>query len=162
MIRQYLRVSTAEQTGNGNSLDAQRECLAGYCLMQGWKDQPVQIFVDAGVSGSTPLANRPQGLRLLAEVESGDVIVVTKLDRMFRSASDALATLDALKAKGVALHMLDLGGDVLGNGVGKLVFTILAAVAEAQRERIAERIREAKRHLSQQGAYGGRHTTVRV
>src|SRR5262245_49522221 len=70
---------------------------------------------------------------------------------MFRSAADALTVLEELKAQGVALHMLDLGGDVLGNGVGKLVFTILAAVAENERERI----REVKRHLASQGVYGG-------
>jgi putative DNA-invertase from lambdoid prophage Rac len=107
------------------------------------------------VSGSVPLAERPEGRRLLAAVKSGDVIIITKLDRAFRSAKDALAVLEDLKARRVALHMLDLGGDVLGNGIGKLVFTILAAVAENERERIAERIRETKRHLAVQGIYSG-------
>jgi len=51
--------------------------------------------------------------------------------------------------------MIDLGGDVCGNGVGKLIFTILSAVAENERDRIRERIRDVKRHLARQGIYGG-------
>jgi putative DNA-invertase from lambdoid prophage Rac len=51
--------------------------------------------------------------------------------------------------------MIDLGGDVTGNGIGKLLFTILAAVAENERDRIRERIRDVKRHLASQGVYGG-------
>jgi putative DNA-invertase from lambdoid prophage Rac len=51
--------------------------------------------------------------------------------------------------------MLDLGGDVCGNGISKLVFTILSAVAENERDRIRERIRDVKRHLALQGVYGG-------
>ena len=81
--------------------------------------------------------------------------MTAKLDRMFRSASDALGTLEELKADGVALHMIDLGGDVCGNGISKLVFTILSAVAENERDRIRERIRDVKRHLRAEGVYGG-------
>jgi putative DNA-invertase from lambdoid prophage Rac len=113
--------------------------------------------------GSVGLADRPQGRRLLAAVKPGDVIVVTKLDRMFRSAADALTVLEKLKAQGVALHMLDLGGDVLGNGVGKLVFTVLAPVAENERERIRERIREVNRTSppkASTAAAGGRSASM--
>jgi DNA invertase Pin-like site-specific DNA recombinase len=70
-------------------------------------------------------------------------------------AADALVTLEELKGQGVALHMIDLGGDVTGNGISKMVFTILAAVAEGERDRIRERIRDAKRHLAAQGVFGG-------
>jgi putative DNA-invertase from lambdoid prophage Rac len=66
-------------------------------------------------------------------VKSGDVIITAKLDRMFRSALDALGVLGDLKARKVSLHMIDLGGDVTDNGISKLVFTILSAVAEAER-----------------------------
>ena len=83
------------------------------------------------------------------------MIVTAKLDRMFRSAADALATLEELKDHGIGLHMIDLGGDVCGNGIGKLVFTILAAVAENERDRIRERIRDVKRNLASQGIFGG-------
>src|SRR5205823_3933854 len=117
--------------------------------------QAPEFFVEGGVSGSVPLADRPEGKRLLAVAAKGDVIVSPKLDRMFRSASDALATLEEMKAEGVALHLIDLGGDVCGNGISKLVFTILSAVAENERDRIRERIRDVKRHLASQGVYGG-------
>jgi putative DNA-invertase from lambdoid prophage Rac len=71
---------------------------------------------------------------------------------MFRSALDALGK---LKAAGVSLHMIDLGGDTTGNGVSKLVFTILSAVAEAERDRTRERIAEVKRDQRQRGRYLG-------
>lgn len=149
----YLRVSTSEQAQSGKSLDTQKQQVVGYAMMKGWTVD--EFFVEAGVSGSVPLADRPEGKRLLAAVKAGDAIVTPKLDRMFRSASDALATLEELKDQGVGLHMIDLGGDVCGNGISKLVFTILSAVAENERERIRERIRDVKRHLAAQGVYNG-------
>lgn len=149
----YIRVSTVDQATNGDSLDTQRNKVLGYALMQGW--ELADVFIEAGVSGSVPLAERPQGAALLGMVEQGDVIITPKLDRMFRSASDALGTLEEIKAQGVGLVMLDLGGDVTSNGISKLVFTILSAVAENERDRIRERIREVKRHLASQGVYGG-------
>jgi DNA invertase Pin-like site-specific DNA recombinase len=149
----YVRVSTSEQATNGDSLETQKAKITGYAMMQGWTVS--EIFVEAGVSGSVPLADRPQGQRLLGAVQRGDIIITTKLDRMFRSASDALGTLEELKGNSIGLVMIDLGGDVTGNGISKLVFTILSAVAENERERIRERIREVKRHLASQGIYGG-------
>ena len=74
---------------------------------------------------------------------------------MFRSALDALAILEQLKAQDVSLHMIDLGGDVTGNGISKLVFTILSAVAEAERDRIRERIRDVKSDQKQRNQYLG-------
>ena len=149
----YIRVSTAEQASNGTSLDAQRSQIAGYAMMKGW--QLGEVFVEAGVSGSTPLAERPQGARLLAALRKGDAIITPKLDRMFRNASDALTTLEELKGEGVSLHMIDLGGDVTANGISKLVFTILSAVAENERDRIRERIRDVKRDLASRGVFSG-------
>lgn len=149
----YVRVSTIEQASNGESLDTQTAKITGYAMMQGWTVD--EVFVEGGVSGSVPLAERPQGQRLLAVAGKGDMIITPKLDRMFRSASDALGTLEEMKAQGTGLVMIDLGGDVTGNGISKLVFTILSAVAENERDRIRERIREVKRHLASQGVYGG-------
>ena len=105
----------------------------------------------AGVSGPVPLADRPEGRRLLETIGKGDIVITAELDRMFRSANDALGTPEELKDQSVALHMIDLGGDVTGNGISKMVFTILAAVAEGERDRI----RDAKRHLAAQGVFGG-------
>lgn len=149
----YCRVSTEEQARDGNSLAAQERRILGYAMQNDWTMS--QCFVEAGTSGSVPLAERVEGARLLVMVQPGDVIVTPRMDRMFRSSTDALVTLDELKKQRVALHMIDLGGDVLGNGIGKLVFTILAAVADNERERIAERIREVKRDMSQRGLHSG-------
>ena len=68
---------------------------------------------------------------------------------------DALGTLELLKDDKIGLHMIDLGGDVTGNGISKLVFTILSAVAENERDRIRERVRDAKRHWVTQRHYNG-------
>jgi putative DNA-invertase from lambdoid prophage Rac len=149
----YCRVSTTEQADEGSSLASQRQQITGYAMMKGWTI--TEMFVEAGVSGSIPLADRPEGRRLLEAISKGAVVITAKLDRMFRSAADALVTLEEVKDQGVALHMIDLGGDVTGNGISKMVFTILAAVAEGERDRIRERIRDAKRHLTAQGVFSG-------
>ncbi|TIU48982.1 MAG: recombinase family protein [Mesorhizobium sp.] len=151
----YCRVSTAAQANEGESLDTQIMRVKGYAMSQGWTIADEDIHVERGVSGSVPLAEREAGRKLLAAVGKGNTIITPKLDRMFRSASDALATLEVLKADSVGLVMMDLGGDVTGNGISKLVFTILSAVAEAERDRLRERIREVKRHKAAQGDYNG-------
>jgi putative DNA-invertase from lambdoid prophage Rac len=149
----YARVSTVLQADEGQSLDVQERTIAGYALMHGMKID--QTFVERGVSGSKPLSERPQGAALLAAIKSGDTVITPKLDRMFRSALDALGVLADLKKRGIALHMIDLGGDVSTNGVSKLVFTILSAVAEAERDRTRERIAEVKRDQRTRGRYLG-------
>ncbi len=149
----YTRVSTDRQASDGESLDVQERTVAGYAMMLGLSVD--RVFSERGVSGSKPLGERPEGAALLATAKAGDVVITPKLDRMFRSASDALANLDALKKKGVRLHMIDLGGDVTGNGIAKLVFTILSAVAEAERERIRERVATVKADQKSRGRYLG-------
>jgi putative DNA-invertase from lambdoid prophage Rac len=151
----YTRVSTDRQADDGESLDVQRRQLEGYAHMHGMELSVV--FVERGVSGSKPLVERPEGGRLLSMLKTGDVVLTPKLDRMFRSSLDALDNLNLLKGMGVSLHMLDLGGDVTGNGISKLVFTILSAVAEAERDRIRERIVTVKADQRERGRYlGGR------
>ncbi|SRR6266851_320674 len=149
----YCRVSTSEQAVSGMSLESQQQQITGYAMMKGWTI--AAFFVEAGVSGSVPLAERPEGQRLLATLQAGDILVTARLDRTFRSASDALGTLEQMKEDKIGLHMIDLGGDVTGNGIGKLVFTILAAVAENARDAIRERVREAKRYRVSQQLYNG-------
>ncbi len=150
----YCRVSTAEQANAGISLDTQRQQITGYAMMKGWT--VAAFFVEAAVvSGSVPLAERPEGQRMLTSLKPGDVLITAKLDRAFRSASDALGTLEQLKEDKIGLHMIDLGGDVTGNGISKLVFTILSAVAENERDRIRERVRDTKRHRVTQRLYNG-------
>jgi putative DNA-invertase from lambdoid prophage Rac len=149
----YARVSTVKQVDEGESLDVQQRTIAGYALMHGMKID--KTFIERGVSGSKPLADRPQGATLLAAIKPGDIIITPKLDRMFRSALNALDVLGKLKERGIALHMIDLGGDVTSNGVSKLVFTILSAVAEAERDRTRERVAEVKRDQRTRGRYLG-------
>jgi putative DNA-invertase from lambdoid prophage Rac len=149
----YARVSTSRQAEEGESLDVQRRTVAGYALMLGLTVD--RMFIERGVSGSVPLSEREEGTALLAILKPGDVLITAKLDRMFRSALDALDVLAKLKARNVNLHMIDLGGDVTGNGISKLVFTILSAVAEAERDRIRERVAQVKQDQKDRGRYLG-------
>ena len=144
----YTRVSTADQAAEGESLATQKQRIAGYAAGQGWEID--HTYTERGVSGSRPLADRPMGRALLADAREGDVVIATKLDRAFRSASDALAALDGFKRRGVRLVLLDMG-EITDNGVGALIFRILASVAEFERERIAERTAETKAALREQG-----------
>lgn len=114
-----------------------------------------QVFVEKGVSGSKALLERPEGAKLAAKLQAGDVLITPKLDRMFRSALDALNMPARFRDAKVSLHMIDLGGDVMGNGIAKLVFTILSAVAEAERDRIRERIRDVKSDQKKRHRYLG-------
>jgi putative DNA-invertase from lambdoid prophage Rac len=149
----YTRVSTQLQNDDGLSLDAQERQLKGYAMMNDFEIS--EIFIERAVSGSKPLFARAKGERLSATLTRGDTILCPKLDRMFRSARDALVVSDELKKRGVKLHLLDLGGDVTGNGVSKVFFTIVAAFAEFERDRIAERISDVKSHERSKGRFLG-------
>lgn len=150
----YVRVSTMEQANQGQSLESQREKIELQARMM---DTTVdRVFSDKGVSGSRPLEERPAGKGLLGSVEPGDSVIATKLDRMFRSAGDALSTLQGFKSKGVKLYLLDLGGDdCTSNGISGLVFTIMSAVAQFERERTAERIADVKASQKARGRFLG-------
>ena len=88
----YARVSTDRQSSEGVSLAEQEHRIRARCAENGWTLE--HVYVDAGVSGSTPLGKRPQGARLLAMLRPGDVMIAAKMDRVFRSASDALVTIE--------------------------------------------------------------------
>jgi len=114
-----------------------------------------QIVIEEGVSGSVPVAERFAAGPMFAKLIKGDVVIAPKLDRLFRSALDALQVVAELKTRGVALHLLDLGGDISGNGLSKLFLTIAAAFAEAERDRIRERIGQVKADQKARGRYLG-------
>ena len=97
----------------------------------------------------------PVGGALFARIERGDIVIAAKLDRLFRSALDALKVVESLKGRGVKLHLLDLGGDIAGNGLSKLFLTIAAAFAEAERDRIREHIGQVKADQKARGRYLG-------
>jgi DNA invertase Pin-like site-specific DNA recombinase len=149
----YCRVSTERQAEDGVSLDEQRRRIDGQALMEGWTI--ARRFIECGVSGSVPLAERPQGAELLELLEPGDIVIAAKLDRMFRSALDALTVIKEFQRRQISLWLLDIGGDVSGNGIAKLMLTIVSAFAEFERDRISERIRDAKRQMRAEGRLQG-------
>jgi DNA invertase Pin-like site-specific DNA recombinase len=149
----YCRVSTAKQASEGESLEVQQRQIKGYADMHGLSLD--EIIVEEGVSGSVPVSERPAGGKLFAMLKAGDVVMAPKLDRLFRSALDALQVVEDLKKRSVALHLLDLGGDISGNGLSKLFLTIAAAFAEAERDRIRERVSQSKADQKARGRYLG-------
>lgn len=147
------RVSTDQQRNSGLSIDEQRVKIAARCTEHGW--QLEHVYVDAGVSGSMSLSNRPEGSRLLAALRPGDTVIAARMDRCFRPAIDALQVIDGFKRRRISFWLLDLGGDVSGNGISELIVTILASVAQFERTLISERICDAKRQLRRQGKHQG-------
>ena len=153
----YTRVSTLTQAQDGDSLEAQVRQVLAYASSRGLELSESDVFVERGVSGGQEFGSRPAGSKLLGCLHSGDIVIFPKLDRGFRNTRDALNVLHALKEKGVSVHSIDLGGDVTGNGVGAIIFTILSAFATFERERIASRISEVKQMRKAQGYFvGGR------
>ena len=141
------------QADSGISLDEQRTQIECRCREKGWDLR--DIFVDAGVSGSTPLGKRPEGTKLLTSVAAGDIVVAARMDRCFRSALDALQTIAEFKRRKIGLWLLHLGNDCSGNGISELIMTVLAAVAQFERGLISERIKDAKRNLRRAGRHQG-------
>jgi putative DNA-invertase from lambdoid prophage Rac len=151
----YIRVSTLSQAREGESLEAQRRQVIAYALSKGLELTEDNIFVEAGVSGGVDFQERPEGSRLLSSIQPGDMIVFPKLDRAFRNTRNSLNVLHLLRERKVSAHFIDLGGDVTGNGIGAIVFTILSAFASFERERIGTRIREVKQLKKSQGKFTG-------
>ncbi len=151
-VYSYARVSTGTQ---GMSLKVQENTLRAYATtMQMEVDQH---FADEGVSGSAKLAERPAGGQLINLLKEGDHLLIAKFDRLFRNSEDALYSINRFKEQGIRLYIMDMGGEVTGDGVGKLIYTILAAVADFERSRIAERIRDVKVAHADEGRFMGGH-----
>jgi DNA invertase Pin-like site-specific DNA recombinase len=150
----YCRVSTTTQATEGHSLPDQKSRIAGYCQAHGLP-APSDYFTDPGTSGTVSLQKREAGARMLGKLRKGDHIIVTRGDRLFRSAKNALEVAETLRDKGVELHLMDMGGPVLNSSVSRLVFGILMMVANMESERIGERVASVKDHLRKQGRYLG-------
>lgn len=144
----YIRVSTLEQASEGVSLDAQESRLVAYCTMRGI--EVVDVVRDEGVSAGKALDSRPGGSRVVAAVRNKavDAVVAYKLDRLFRDASDCLSVTRAWDDAGVALHLVDLGGQTLdtGSAMGRFFLTVMAGAAELERNLVAERTVSALAH----------------
>lgn len=151
----YTRVSTLGQV-EGSSLEEQERKIMAVAQYHGMLVN--DLFREEGVSGGISLSLRPVGYKLLARLKSGDTVIAAKLDRMFRSAQDALVTAERWSEQGINLIVADISTDpVSGNGMGKLFFTMLAAMAEFEKSRIAERILAGKTAKKERGGYmGGR------
>ena len=147
-------MSTNHQATEGFSLPDQKSRIAGYCQAHGLP-VPTEFFIDPGISGTVSLQKREAGARLLSEVRKGDHIIVTRGDRIFRSARNALEIAELLRDSDVELHLMDMGGPVLNSSVSRLVFGILMMVANMESERIGERVASVKEHLRKQGKYLG-------
>src|SRR5215469_6517355 len=113
-----------------------------------------RFFVERGVSGAKPIGQRPEGSKLLSVLQHGDVVIAAKLDRLFRSALDALEVHSQFIKRGIELHLIDLGGDI-ANGLSKLFYTIAVAFAEAERDRIRERVLGTKADQKKRGRFLG-------
>ncbi len=149
----YIRVSTEEQATEGVSLDAQRATLQTYATLRGL--DLVEIIVDEGVSGGKELGSRPGGARVVELASKGKVkaVIACKLDRLFRDAADCLNTTKAWDRKDVALHLIDVGGQSIDTSstMGRFFLTMMAGVAEMERNMIRDRTKAAMSHKRSKG-----------
>ena len=129
----YARVSTVEQVKSG-SLEQQKKRILDYCQLMDY--ELVELFVDAGLSA---VSERPERDRLMERASDVEAVVVTKLDRWGRSVTDLVTSIDKLKSEGVDFVSI---GDSLDTSTanGRLLFHVLSAFAEFEREIIRERL----------------------
>lgn len=148
----YCRVSTADQTTDNQV----QEIAASGFLVNGPR------IITETVSGSMAAMERKGFLALLNKLESGDVLVVTKLDRLGRNAMDVRATVERLSALGVRVHCLALGGADLTSPAGRMTMGVIAAVAEFERDLLVERTQSGLSRAKAQGKVLGRPCSVDV
>ncbi|WP_394653069.1 recombinase family protein [uncultured Sphingomonas sp.] len=146
----YCRVSTTDQTTDNQVREIEG---AGFAI------DPKRIVVET-VSGSVAAAERKGFAKLLDRLESGDVLIVTKLDRLGRSAMDVRSTVDRLASEGVRVHCLALGGVDLTSAAGKMTMGVIAAVAEFERDLLIERTQAGLKRAKAEGKRLGRPQTL--
>lgn len=142
----YCRVSTAEQTTDNQ---VQEIASAGFVV-------PALRTITETVSGALAAKERPGFRSLLHKLEPGDVLVVTKLDRLGRNAMDVRATVDALAKLDIRVHCLALGGVDLTSAAGKMTMGVISAVAEFERDLLVERTQSGLQRAKAQGKKLGR------
>lgn len=145
----YVRVSTEEQAAEGLSLAAQRAKLAAYAALH---DMGLAaVLADEGLSGKRA-DNRPGLQEALRKLRAGEAqaLVVLKLDRLSRSTRDVLDLVDNSDREGWSLHSISEKLDT-SSAAGRFVVTILAALAQMEREQIGERTAATMAHMRAQG-----------
>ena len=150
----YTRVSTAVQV-EGFSLDAQRDRIMRYADGNDFKI--VGEYCDAGKSGKN-MAGRPQFKQMLDDIENGkdevEFVLVFKLSRFGRNAADVLTSLQFMQTYGVNLICVDDSIDSSKDS-GKLIISVLSAVAEIERENILVQTMEGRRRKAEEGKWNG-------
>ena len=142
----YVRVSTTEQNSENQIKEIEDA---------GFKVEPHRIISET-ISGSMPTARRKGFIRLLDKIESKDILVVTKLDRLGRDAIDVSATVAKLEKSGIKVHCLALGGVDLTSSSGKMTMGVINAVAEFERNLLIERTQSGLTRAKSQGKTLGR------
>lgn len=132
MIYGYARVSTKGQATNGNSLEEQEKAL---------REQGCAEIVVEQYTGTK--TDRPKFSELLEKLQAGDTLKVTKLDRFARNTEDGGRVIKSLLSKGVGVHILNMGL-IDDKPTGKLIFHVLLAFAEFERDMIVERTQAGK------------------
>jgi len=157
MLLGYARVSTSEQAGDDRySLESQEKVIRGFAMAKGFNQFDVSVYTDPGGSASVPLRQRPSGKRMLEDAKAGDTVIASKLDRMFRSAGDALNMTEIFKERNINLVLFDLGTEPINsNGLSQFFFTVIAAVAQLERTMIKERIVGGKKSKKAAGGHVG-------
>lgn len=145
MLVGYARTSTLEQQAG---IEAQLRDLAAAGCERVWQEH-VSSVVD-----------RPELAKVLDFIRDGDVLLVTKLDRLARSIADLWALIGRIEAKGASLRILGMGLDS-GTATGKLMLSVVGAVAQFEREMMLERQREGIAKAQAAGKYRGRKPSVR-
>jgi putative DNA-invertase from lambdoid prophage Rac len=142
----YCRVSSLDQTTDNQIIEIR---AAGF-------DVTASRIVRETVSGSVAAAERREFGKLMDRLEEGDILVVTKLDRLGRNAMDVRATVEALAGRGIRVHCLALGGVDLTSAAGKMTMGVIAAVAEFERDLLIERTQSGLARAKQAGKVLGR------
>jgi putative DNA-invertase from lambdoid prophage Rac len=142
----YCRVSTSTQFTENQVQEVKG---AGF-------DVQASRVVEEVISGSIAAKERPGFQKLFERMESGDVLIVTKLDRLGRNAMDVRQTVESLAASGVRVHCLALGGVDLTSAAGKMTMQVLGAVAEFERDLLIERTQSGLKRAKAEGKRLGR------
>lgn len=142
----YCRVSTNDQTTDNQMHEIQ---AAGFSLDE-------KRVIAETVSGSVAASERQGFAKLVDRMEGGDVLIVTKLDRLGRNAMDVRVTVEGLALRGIKVHCLALGGVDLTSPAGKMTMQVIAAVAEFERDLLVERTQAGLARAKSQGKHCGR------